>query len=291
MLDKPSNSTILMKNSDPKVNRNFNLKTGSLIIVGTGIQLVGHLTLGAKAWIEQADKVLYALADPVTAKWLKELNDTAEALPYNTNNHRRRDTYREMSERMLIEVREGMNVCAVFYGHPSVFADPAHAAVKQARHEGFRAHMLPGISAEDCLFADLGLDPGRNGCQSFEATDFLIRRRKFDSSSALILWQIAMLGNLGSYNRENLVRPLNILTEVLKTHYGADHEVIVYEAAVYSVCEPVIQRIPLSKLPESSITQVSTLYIPPQALAPVDREMMARLGISFAQEAIEEKSR
>ena len=49
--------------------------------------------------------------------------------------------------------------------------------------EGFNAQMLAGISAEDCLFADLGLDPGKNGCQSFEATDFLIRRRQFEPTS------------------------------------------------------------------------------------------------------------
>ena len=263
---------------------------GSLTIVGTGIQLVGHLTLGAKAWIEQADQVLYALADPVTAKWLQELNVMAEALPYNTNNQRRRDTYREMRDKMLAPVRQGLNVCVVFYGHPGVFADSAHAAIKQARKEGFRAQMLPGISAEDCLFADLSLDPGRNGCQSFEATDFLIRRRKFDPTSALILWQIGMLGNLGFYQPGKHFRPLTILMEVLMENYEADHEVIVYEAAVYyPVCQPVIQRIPLFKLPQSSITQVSTLCIPPQDLAPIDPEMMARLGMSLPQEVVKEK--
>ncbi|NEO73132.1 MAG: hypothetical protein F6K52_27605 [Moorea sp. SIO3H5] len=280
----------MMKNSDSKLKSKLNLETGSLTIVGTGIQLVSHMTLGAKAWIEQADKVLYALADPVTAKWLKELNATAEALPYNRNNQWRRDTYQEMTEKILTEVRKGLNVCAVFYGHPGVFANPAQAAIKQAHREGFRAQMLPGISAEDCLFADLGVDPGRNGCQSFEATDFLIRRRKFDPTSPLILWQIAMVGNLGFYKPEEQFRPLTILTEVLKTHYGGDHEVIVYEAAVYyPVCKPVIQRIPLSKLPQSSVTEVSTLYIPPHALAPVDKDMMARLGMSFVQEATGEK--
>ena len=192
------------------------MKTGSLTVVGTGIQLVGHLTLAAKAWIEQADKVLFAVADPVTAKWLQTLNPTAEALPYNTNNQRRRETYREMVDRILAEVRQELNVCAVFYGHPGVFAYPTHEAIKQARHEGFRAQMLPGISAEDCLFADLGIDPGRNGCQSFEATDFLIRRRKFDPTSALILWQIAMTGNLGFYQKESLLRGLKVLNEVLE---------------------------------------------------------------------------
>ena len=257
------------------------MKTGSLTIVGTGIQLVSHLPLGAKAWIEQADKVLFALADPVTAKWLKELNITAEALPYNTNNQRRRHTYREMTERMLSEVRKGLNVCAVFYGHPGVFADPAHAAIKQAREEGYRSQMLPGISTEDCLFADLGVDPGKNGCQSFEATDFLIRRRQFDPASVLILWQIAMVGNLGCYEQGGHIQGLKILAEVLEKDYGADHEVVVYEAAVYyPVCSPVIDRYPLSKLPEAKVTEVSTLYVPPKAVAPVDREMMASLGIN-----------
>ncbi|MBP0021742.1 MAG: hypothetical protein J7647_29830 [Cyanobacteria bacterium SBLK] len=250
-----------------------------------GIQLAGHLTLGAKAWIEQADKVVFALADPVAAKWLQELNPTAEALPYNTQNLRRRDTYREMTERMLEEVRRGLQVCAVFYGHPGVFATPARAAIAQAKKEGFFARMLPGISAEDCLFVDLDADPGKNGCQSFETTDFLIRRRKFDPTSMLILWQIAMVGNLGFYQPNRYQQGLKILTEVLEKDYGTDHEVIVYEAAVYyPVCSPVIERMPLAKLPEAKVTEVSTLYVPPRAIAPLDREMMARLGIESTEE-------
>ncbi len=254
------------------------MKGGSLTIVGTGIQLVGHLTLATEAWIKQADKVLFAIADPVTAKWLKTLNATAEALPYNTDNQRRRETYHEMVEHMLTFVRQGLNVCVVFYGHPGIFTDPTHNAIRQARREGFRAQMLPGVSAEDCLFADLGLDPGKNGCQTFEATDFLIRNRQFDPHSALILWQIAMVGNLGFYQEGGHVHGLTVLTEVLETTYGADHEVTVYEAAVYHpVCEPVIHPLPLSKLPQATVTTVSTLFVPPKGSAPVDKEMMARL--------------
>lgn len=257
--------------------------TGSLIVVGTGIHLVGDLTLAAKAWIEQADKVLFAVADPATARWLHTLNATAAALPYNTTHQRRRETYQEMVECILAEVRQGLKVCTIFYGHPGVLADPAHEAIRQARREGFSVQMLPGISAQDCLFADLGVDPGRNGCQSFEATDFLIRRRKFDPSSALILWQIALIGNLGFPPERGPEDGLTILAEVLARCYRPDYEAIVYEAAVYPVCEPVIQRVPLSRLPEVQVTEVSTLYIPPKAPAPLDSEMMARLGMSLPQ--------
>lgn len=256
------------------------MQRGSLTIVGTGIQLGGHLTLAAKAWIEQADKVLFAVADPVTAKWLRSLNPSAEALPYNTDRDRRRQTYAEMVDRILSAVREGGNICAVFYGHPGVFADPAHAAIATARREGYSAQMLPGVSAEDCLFADVGVDPGKGGCQNFEATDFLIRQRKFDPHSHLILWQIALIGNLGFYREGSQERGLTVLAEVLQRHYSANHEAIVYEAAVYyPVCQPVIDRIALHSLPKAKVTTVSTLYVPPLAPAPLDRDMMVRLGM------------
>jgi uncharacterized protein YabN with tetrapyrrole methylase and pyrophosphatase domain len=261
------------------------LSTGSLIVVGTGIHFVGDLTLAAKAWIEQADKVLFAVADPATVNWLQTLNASAEALPYNTHYQRRRKTYQEIVERILAEVRQGQKVCAVFYGHPGVFADPAHEAIRQARHEGFSAQMLPRISAEACLFADLGLDPGRNGCQSFEATDFLIRRRKFDPCSALILWQIAMIGNLGFYQARNHETGLSVMAEVLALSYGCDYEVIIYEAAVYPVCEPITHSLPLARLPQAQITEVSTLYVPPKAPPAVDREMITRLGMSTYEQA------
>jgi hypothetical protein len=64
--------------------------------------------------------------------------------------------------------------------------DPAHESIRRARMEGISACMLPGISAEDCLFAELGIEPSENGCQSFEATDFLVYKRKFDNRSSLI---------------------------------------------------------------------------------------------------------
>jgi hypothetical protein len=65
--------------------------------------------------------------------------------------------------------------------------------------------------------------------------------------------------------------------------YGPDHKGVIYEAAVYPVCEPVIHRLPLAGLPEAQITEVSTLYIPPKGAAPLDRDMMTRLGLETAK--------
>ena len=118
--------------------------------------------------------------------------------------------------------------------------------------------MLPGISAEDCLFADIGLDPGKHGCQSFEATDFLVRKRKFDPKSPLVLWQIGTIGDLyyhkNSHNSDIALRGLQVLTRVLEKHYDKDHEVIIYQASYFPLCRPDIQNVPLGKIPEANIS-------------------------------------
>src|SRR6185503_14601145 len=117
-------------------------------------------------------------------------------------------TYEEMIQRILECVRDGNLTCLACYGHPGVFVYPSHESIRRARAEGYPARMLPGISAEDCLFADLGVDPGTIGCQSYEATDFLMNSRIVDPSSNLVLWQIGVLGDAtfraGGYDRSAL---------------------------------------------------------------------------------------
>src|SRR5262245_16753316 len=219
------------------------MRKGSLTVVGTGIRL-SQMTHEARISIESADKVLYAVADAVTETAIQKMNSTAESLqPLYKPGKYLMLTYQEMVDRILYFLRKRLDVCAVFYGHPGVFVFSSHEAIEQARREGFRAVMLPATSSEDNLFADLGIDPATSGCQTFETTDFLIRRRKFDPTSHLILWQI---GNIGQWKpeRQDLSHNLSALVEVLEEHYGPDHEVILYLAAQYVSCEPMIERLP-----------------------------------------------
>jgi uncharacterized protein YabN with tetrapyrrole methylase and pyrophosphatase domain len=169
-----------------------------------------------------------------------------------------------MATGLVSAVRAGFDVCAAFYGHPGVFVDPSHIAIKRLRREGYAARMQPGISTEDCLFADLGVDPGAEGCQSFEATDFLARRRRFDPTSALVLWQVGRLGE-PSVRKNMTCRPerLEVLTTVLRRHYPARHPIVLYEASQFEICQPVVKRIALSALPRTTVLPVMTIYVPP----------------------------
>lgn len=252
---------------------------GSLVVVGTGIRTVGQLTQESIAWMRIADKLLYLVSDPVAIDLVMRLNpDGAESLhEFYAEGKPRRQTYAEMVEHILSHVRNGYTTCVACYGHPGVFVSPTHEAVRRAKAEGFSARMLPGISAEDCLFADLGVDPAAHGCQSYEATDFLINGRVIDPTSSVVLWQVGVLGD-ATFKREHYnLAALSLLVDRLCVVYPADHVVCLYEAAVLYGCEPVIVRLPIRDLRAADLSPITTLYIPPARPPALDRELYDNL--------------
>src|SRR5262249_37478310 len=109
------------------------MPAGSLTIVGTGIRL-SQVSVEARTQVQAAEKLLFLVADPVTLAWLMDVNPEAESLAtFYSPDKLRRTTYQEMVERILACVREGRKVCTVLYGHPGVFANPAHEAIRRAR--------------------------------------------------------------------------------------------------------------------------------------------------------------
>jgi hypothetical protein len=100
----------------------------------------------------------------------------------------------EFNEMMLKHMRKGENVVGVFYGHPGVFVSPSHRTIALACDEGHIAIMLLAISAEDCLFADLDVDPSSAGCVMYEVMDLLLSNRSLIPSSHLILYQVGVVG-------------------------------------------------------------------------------------------------
>ena len=256
------------------------MKQGSLIVVGTGIRTVGQLTIESIAWMKRADQVLYVVSDPIAESLILSLNSNAESLQkYYVPGKSRLETYQDFVSRIMESVRAGKQTCAAFYGHPGVFVLPSHVAIRQARSEGYEARMLPGVSAEDCLFADLGVDPASSGCQAYEATDFVMHRRRIDPSSSVILWQVGVVGDWTFQHTGYSNAGLPLLVEKLLEYYRPEQTVVVYEAAVLPGCEPVIRPVPLCQLPAAPLSSASTLYIPPAQTPTVDLVMYQRLGL------------
>jgi len=258
-------------------------KKGSLIVVGTGIKVGGHTSISAQAQIKYADIVFAALPDQMGKQWLQSLNSNVfDLTQYYQDNKSRVHTYQDMTKTIVDAVHEGKKVCAVFYGHPGVFVLPSHRAIEQLRSEGYQAEMEPGISAEDCLVADLGIDPGKTGCQTFETTQFLFYQRKLDVNCLLVLWQIGLAGehSLKVSNSNGYQLGLQVLTQELLKYYPSQHEVIIYEAATIPIFSARIDRMPLEELPNATPSAISTLVIPALAQPELDVDKLAKLGLT-----------
>jgi uncharacterized protein YabN with tetrapyrrole methylase and pyrophosphatase domain len=253
--------------------------SGSLVCVGVGMTLGAHITPLARSYIEKSDVVFAGMSDGIVELWLAKMHPDVRSLqPFYQEGKSRMETYRQMVDAMLTEVRAGKQVCGTFYGHPGVFAWPTHKAIEIARKEGYRAHMEPGVSAEDCLYADLGIDPGKYGCQHYEASQFMFNRRRIDTSAYLMLWQVGVAGDqsLARFTTGPAYR--QVLIDVLARDYDLNHEAIIYRAATLTIEQPRIERIALRDFPVADIDLHVTLVIPPATALQPDTQTRARLA-------------
>lgn len=254
---------------------------GTLIVASFGICLGRDTTQRVLAEIEQADKVFVAGDAYCRSYVLAKRPDATDLTHLYAEGKFRGQTYQEMQQHMVDAVTAGNRVCAVFYGHAAVFADAPRAAIKQLRALGYQAEMLPGISAEACLYADLLIDPGAAGVQSYEATQFLLTQRAFDPHVLLLLWQISLAGELTGKVFSSTAERVQVLVDKLLRYYPPDHEVILYEAAVLAIESPRIEYVALADLAHAELTQITTLAVPPYqpSQPPFDKEALAALGI------------
>lgn len=239
-------------------------KKGSLVNVGLGMTLGAHITPLSRSTIENADVVFVAASNNIVEQWVEGMNNDVRSLQqYYNEGTSRMITYRKMVEVMMHEVRLGKKVCGAFYGHPGVFAWAPHESIKQARSEGYRAHMEPGVSAEDCLYADLGIDPGKYGCTHLEASQFMFRNKTFDASAYLILWQVGIAGDksLAKFSTESKYK--QVLVDMLLETYPDDFKIILYECAVLPIEKTLIKVIKLSELAKATMSLKTTVVFPP----------------------------
>jgi hypothetical protein len=215
---------------------------GSLVVVSAGVMAVNHVTVEAQGWIKYADKVFCWGVDPVTERWIASLNENIKTL----------DSAKALRKQALEFLHAGLIVCAVHAGDTATWREE----IQMCRAEGLRTVIVPGVSTDDCLFSDLGIDPLRDGVQIYKATDFLAQCREPDVSAGLVLRLMGCTRDpaLGACHPS--------LVEVLAGRYGKEHEAILYEPARYAVCEPLIRRCQIEDLGNAAITAHTSLFVP-----------------------------
>jgi len=239
---------------------------GSLLVAGSGITSIAHVTLETVAAVETADVVFYLVIDQLTINWIRTKNANARPLHHHYEaGTLRRTSYEAMVEEIMAEVRAGRHVTALFYGHPGVLVFPGHRSVEQARAEGFDARMLPGVSADACMIAELGFDPATDGLQSFEATQLLRTGRAPDIRTPVILWQMGVVGDTrfasAAYDRSGF----DAIIERLSALYGPDHRFCIYEVSEFSALPPSILWRTFADVTRDDLSPMCTVFIPARA--------------------------
>ncbi|KAF9263752.1 tetrapyrrole methylase [Marasmius fiardii PR-910] len=259
----------------------FNDKKGSLTIAGSGIASIRHITLETLSHIERADKVYYLVADPATEAFIqdKSKGDYVDLAIYYDKDKNRYESYVQMSEVILNDVRAGYNVLGVFYGHPGVFVSPSHRTVAIARDEGYRVNMLPGVSAQDYMFSDIGFDPAIPGCTIQEASTILFLDKRLDPTVHNIIGQVGCVG-VGTMAFDN--RQFHLLVDHLEKDFGPEHKVVHYIGAVLPQSATVKDEFKIADLRKDDVVKqistISTFYIPPRQVTPVPKEVAEKLG-------------
>jgi len=247
--------------------------------------LGAHISPIARSHIEQADIVFVLVSDGVTEQWLNQMNTDVRSLqPYYLEGKSRMETYQQMVSAMLAQVKLNKKVVGAFYGHPGVFAWVPHNAIKQAQQLGFHAHMEPGISAEDCLFSDLAIDPGQYGCQHYETSQFMFYKRTIDTAAYLILWQVGVAGDRSLAKFSTGAEYKQLLVDLLAESYPKEHQVILYEAITLPLQKPRIEILSLAELPIANMDFKTTLVIPPCKKMQLNSELLYRLEAITALE-------
>jgi hypothetical protein len=171
-----------------------------------------------------------------------------------------------MAEVMLREVRQGKYVVGIFHGHPGYFVKAGRRALAIAQMEGHNTMLLPGISATDCLFADLRIDPGVIGVQILKAGHILRKDVSVATNNHVVLVQVASVGdNTFSFTGYKKSK-LNLFFEKLISIYGEDHEAVYYIASIFPGLDPTIKVRKLIEYRDKKLqdnVSAATLYLPP----------------------------
>ena len=243
--------------------RKYQSKT--LFIVGVGIKTLSHLTEEAKQVIENTERVLFLVNEPLLKEYITENAKSFFNLEEIYFNHAyRADAYNKITEYILSSLENYDNVGVVAYGHPFFCASPFLDAAIKAKDNGCIVHAFPGISSLDCMFSDLMIDPTANGLQVYEATALINSKITINTSANLVILQVGFVNvKTHTHTSENNV-DLTYLCDYLKAIYPEKHSGIIYQASLYPSVKPKIDIFQISELSLHKLSSISSIFIPPE---------------------------
>ena len=245
-----------------------------IYIVGLGVLNVDHLTRETEGVIRRSNEVLYVDTGVATRMYLESLCPRVTSL-FETSYEEegpRLGAYHHMAARVLDAAIDHAPVTFAMHGHPIVGAYAPFLIRDMAGLLSLEVLVLPGISAMDCLFAELMVDPCVAGMQMYEATDLLLRHRPLQPDVPALIWQIGSVETRLHTTRASKPQRFERLRAHLLRFYPPEHQA----TAVYSTPHPLmpstVHRFELQDICQNAhlLHAGFTLYVPPVHERPVE---------------------
>ena len=238
----------------------------NLYIVGSGIKTLSNFTKEFETCATQSDIVFYLNNDPVTKEWYQKYAKKSydlDAIYQKDKSTHRSNIYHAIAEHIINEFEHYDNICFALYGHPFFCAQPALHAIEKIANErkDITIYNFPAVSALDCLWSDLKVNPAENGMQLYEASFMIYRKIPLLTQVDLVILQAGLIDIDTIYTgkeRSNTDK----LRDYLLEFYNVDHPIVIYEAAQFPSQEPKIINTNLENIKASEISTLTTLYIP-----------------------------
>lgn len=250
-----------------------------IYVVGTGMRGYRQLTKEAEMAIEASERLYTIHLSDMFEPYLRKLDIERYDLGEHYEEGKDRiETYEEITQRVIDGAREAARpVTLGLYGHPMVFVSPSRMVINRAEDRGMTVETRPGISSMDCLYVDLGLDPGEGGIQMFAATDLLLREWELNPEVPAMIWQIGGVeSTIHHKGVEDKPERYRRIREYLQQFYPDDHTVVAAQTAMYPTTESVQHEFQLNEFESmhDTLNKLQTLYIPKVRERPVRNEAL-----------------
>ena len=245
--------------------------------------MVGYvqLTIEAQQSLDRSEVAYVVDAQKIVKDHIRDEYDVhvVDLTTEYTEKEDRRTTYELMARKVLDDAGTRDNpVALALYGHPMVFVSPSRMVAERARERGLDVEIKPGISAIDCVYADIEFDPARNGVHMFEATDLLLREWELNPDVPVMLWQIGAVETIRHTTGDSDPQRFERFKRYLRQFYPDDHTIQLLQTATYPIAESQRVEIPLAELETIASTidaGAHILYIPPVRDRPIqNRELL-----------------
>jgi precorrin-2 methylase len=242
-------------------------------VVGLGITGIEHVTRETEAAVRRARRVYHVDAGLAAPAWLRATHSDVRPLFAETYvvGEARLSIYDRIAAEVLRAGLDVGDVVLAVQGHPMVFSYVPALLLDAGPLVGLEVQVLPGISADAVLLAELGIDPADHGLQAYECTDLLLRRRPIQSDVPLVLWQVGNLETRLHQARRSRPERLAGLVAWLTNFYPPLHPVTALHVSPHPGVPGWRRTLKLEDLPSiaGELHAAVTLYLPPVRRRPL----------------------